>query len=419
MPNFVRTTRRSFLGRTSAAMAAAMGAPMVLPQRAFGANEKIVTGHIGTGGMGRGNLNRLLDHAAAVCDVDRQHAAQAAEMVHKKHGKCDVYGDFRKLLDRKDIDAVVVSTPDHWHALPTVRACEAGKHVYCEKPLTLTIVEGRKIVEAARANNAVVQTGSQQRSSGNFRLACELVRNGRIGRVTKVEVGIPGCNHPGALGPDGEPPEQLDYDFWLGPAPWRAYNAKRVHYNFRFWLDYSGGQMTNWGAHHLDIAHWGLGADESGPIDVDGTATFDAEKRFDVPAGYDIVFTYPGEVKVHIGQKYRGGTTFHGTEGSIHVNRGRLESTPDDIIQQPLGDDDLRLTESSNHHRNWLDCIKTGTLPICDAEIGHRTATACHLANLCALLGRKLRWDSAKEQFLGDDEANSMRNRPYRAPWKL
>jgi len=418
-------TRRRFLRGTAGAVGAAFAAPYLVPTAAFGANEKIITGHIGVGGQGRSNIGKFRTNAAAVCEVDKQHAAKAAQSVIKSNGKCDVYGDFRKLLERKDIDAVVVSTPDHWHALTVVRACEAGKHAYCEKPLTLTIAEGRAMVEAARKNNCIVQTGSQQRSSGNFRTACELVRSGRIGKLQEVEVGIPGCNHPGKLGPDSDPPEWLDYDFWLGPAPYRPYNEKRVHYNFRFWLDYSGGQMTNWGAHHIDIAQWGLGTDDTGPVSTEGTGKFDPEERFTVPASYDITHTYADGVKVHVGQKYRMGTTFIGSEGKIYVNRGKLSSEPEGIAKEPIGDADVHLYVSNSHGGNWLECIKTGKLPICDVEIGHRTATVCHLGNICALLGQKrsarvkIQWDPAKEQIIGDDEANAMISRPYRAPWKL
>ena len=204
---------------------------------------------------------------------------------------------------------------------------------------------------------------------------------------------------------------------WLGPAPFRPYNEKRVHYNFRFWLDYSGGQITNFGAHHLDIAHWGMGVDDSGPLSVEGTATFD--KRLDVPATYDLTYTYPKGVKVRLGQKYAGGATFYGEKGKIYVTRGKLTSEPGEIIKEPIGDKDVRLYASKNHHQDWLDCIKTGKLPICDVEIGHRSATACHLGNLCVLLKRKLQWDAAKEQIVGDAEANQRLTRAYRAPWVL
>jgi predicted dehydrogenase len=275
-------SRRSFLQTSTAVAASALAIPYFAPQRAFGANERVITGHIGLGGQGRGNLNAFISNAAAVCDVDKNNAAKAAKMVEDKGNKCEVYGDYRKMLERKDIDAVVISTPDHWHALPTIHACEAGKDVYCEKPLTLTVAEGRKMVEAARKHKRVVQTGSQQRSSKEFLQACSLVRNGHIGKVHTVLVGLPKSNHPGEPVPDSDPPPELDYEMWLGPAPYRPYNKKRVHYNFRFFWDYSGGQMTNWGAHHIDIAQWGLGMDDSGPVEFEGTATFHPMKWHEV-----------------------------------------------------------------------------------------------------------------------------------------
>jgi hypothetical protein len=244
--------RRTFL----AAAASAFAAPYVLPARVFGANERIRIGSIGIRNQGKGNLKRFMEAGCDIvglCDVDANVLADAAKAASEGGHKPEHFSDYRRLLDRNDIDAVVVTTPDHWHALITINACQAGKDVYCEKPLSLTIAEGRRMVTAARENNRVVQTGSQQRSSEEFWKACTLVRNGAIGKVHTVLVGIPDCNHPGTLGPDTTPPGELNYDMWLGPAPFRAYNEKRVHYNFRFWWDYSGGQMTNFGAHHLDM----------------------------------------------------------------------------------------------------------------------------------------------------------------------
>jgi predicted dehydrogenase len=335
---------------------------------------------------------------------------------------CKGYGDYRELLDRKDIDAVVISTPDHWHALTTIAACEAGKDVYCEKPLSLTITEGRKMVEAARKNERIVQTGSQQRSAGNFRTACELVRNGHIGKVKQVLVGIARSNHPGEPVPDSAPPKELDYNMWLGPAPLRPYNRKRVHYNFRFFWDYSGGQMTNWGAHHIDIGQWGLGMDDSGPIRSWGEATFHPKHWHEVTETCRIHHEYPGGIEMIVGQKQDDipmGTTFIGETGTIYVNRGKLSSTPEGIIKEKLADDAERLYVSNNHHENFLDCVKSRELPICDVEIGHRTATVCHLGNIVARLGEEIRWDPKTETLQGSDEAKALVSRKHRAPWVL
>ncbi len=419
------TTRRQFLTQTTSGVAATFAAPWIIPSSAFGANERIVTGHIGVGGQGGGNLGAFLKLAtpAAVCDVDKKRLAAAVGRVEKETKKpCEGFGDYRKLLDRKDIDAVVVSTPDHWHALTTIHACQAGKDVYCEKPLSLTIVEGRKMVEAARTHGRIVQTGSQQRSDDRFRLACELVRNGRLGKLERVMVGLPGSNFGGPPVPDSDPPAELDYDMWLGPAPQRTYNVKRVHYNFRFFWDYSGGQMTNFGAHHIDIAQWGLGMDESGPVAVEGTATFGTEKGYEVTQSCRITHTYSTGVKMIVGQGEKdcpGGVTFIGSEGTIFVDRGKITSTPEDLVKQALKEDEVKLYVSKNHHQNFLDCIKSRKLPICDVEIGHRSATVCHLSNIAVRLGRRIQWDAVNEQIVGDADAAKWISRPYREPWKL
>jgi predicted dehydrogenase len=416
-----RFTRRTFV-RSAVAASTLFAVPEIIPARAFGANERILTGHIGVGGQGNSNLGAFLSNAVAVCDVDKTRAASAAKRVEGKNGSCEVFSDYRKLLDRKDIDAVVISTPDHWHALQVIHACQAGKDVYVEKPLSLTIVEGRKMVEAARSNKRIVQTGSQQRSSENFRRACELVRSGYLGKIHTVLVGIPGPNYPKDQVPDSDPPAELDYDLWLGPAKWRPYNAKRVHYNFRFYWDYSGGQMTNFGAHHIDIAQWGLGMDDSGPIAVEGEATFNPQKIHEVTETCRITHTYANGVKMIVGQGQKdipGGTTFIGEKGEIYVNRGVLKSKPEQIIKTPVADGDVKLYVSGNHHKNFLDCIKSRELPICDVEIGHRSATACHLGNIAVRLGRKIQWDPVKEQIVGDEDAATWIQRSYREPWKL
>ena len=416
-----RIPRREFLA-TSAAAASALAFPYYVPRRAFGANERVVTGHIGMGGQGMSNLRPFLDQAAAVCDVDKNHVAAAVKAVESKGRKCEAFSDYRRLLERKDIDAVVISTPDHWHALPAIHACQAGKDVYCEKPLSLTIAEGRQMVQAARVNNRIVQTGSQQRSSDNFRLACELVRSGRIGNLEQVLVGIPGVNFKGPAVPDSDPPAELDYEFWLGPAPYRSYNAKRVHYNFRFFWDYSGGQMTNFGAHHIDIAQWGLGMDDSGPVETEGKADFHPEKWYEVSSGCRVTHKYANGVVMIVGQGEKDvpqGTTFIGSEGKIFVNRGKLSSTPEEIVKEASDDLPVKLYKSKNHHGNFIDCVKSRKLPICDVEIGHRSATVCHLGNIAIRLGRKIRWDPSKEQIVGDEEAAKMVSRPYRAPWAI
>jgi predicted dehydrogenase len=418
-------SRRSFLQRSALASAAALAFPHVRSSAAdigSGVRAGVRVGVIGTGGRGSDLMRSAIANVVAVCDVDTRHAAAAADSVEKKTGrKPAIYSDYRRLLESQDIDAVIIGTPDHWHALMTVHACQAGKDVYCEKPLTLTIHEGRVMTQVARATKRIVQTGSQQRSDDKFRLGCELVRNGRIGKIKSVKVGLTHVNFNAPPIADGEPPAELNYDLWLGPAPWRAYNKNRVHYNFRFFWDYSGGQMTNWGAHHLDIAQWGLGMDESGPREIEATAKFDPEKRFEVPIESEITYRYDGGITLLCSQgpNRKTGTTFEGEKGWVHVNRGNLEVSDEDMLTTPLPADALRLYVSKDHMDNWFDCIKTRKLPICDVEVGHRSSTVCHLGSLAVRLGRKLLWDPVKEEFQGDDKANAMRHYAYRKPWEL
>jgi predicted dehydrogenase len=419
-------TRRRFLQHTALA-AGAFGVGVVAPRlslraaAASPAREGVRVGCIGVGNQGKPLMLQNYRNVVAVCEVDRDRLAAAKkEIEDRAQRSCAAYSDYRRLLENKDVDAVIIATPDHWHALQTIHACQAGKDVYVEKPLSLVVHEGRVMVQAARKHRRIVQTGSMQRSDDRFRLACELVRSGRIGKVHTVRVGLPAVNFNIEPVPDSEPPPELDYDMWLGPAPWRPYNKNRVHYNFRFFWDYSGGQMTNWGAHHLDIAQWGLGMDDSGPIEIAATAQFDPEQRFEVPVESEITYRYATGVTVICSQgpDRKTGTTFEGSQGTIYVNRGKLESTPPGIVTTPLGDPDVHLYVSKNHHDDWYECIKSRKLPICDVEIGHRSATVCHLGTIAMRTGHKLKWDPAQEQLLGDDTATQMLSYQYRAPWK-
>jgi len=411
--------RRHFLSTAAAVLAV----PTILPRSVFGANDRVITAHIGVGNQGMGNLKAFRKNAAAVCDVDASRLAGAVKFLEVAGvSRPGAERDYRALLDRKDIDAVVVTTPDHWHALCTVHACQAGKDVYCEKPLSLTVAEGRTMVDAARKHDRVVQTGSQQRSDGRFRLACELIRAGRLGTLRTVLVGIPAVNFAGPPVPDTAPPAELDYNVWLGPAPGRPYNVKRVHYNFRFFWDYSGGQMTNFGAHHIDIAQWALGMDHSGPVSTEGTATFHPEHWYEVTQTCRVTHTYANGVTLVVGQGHKdipGGVTFVGSEGRLFVDRKKVTSDPPALAEEPLSASDVRLEVSKNHHRNFLDCVKSRKRPIADVEIGHRSATVCHLGNIAVRLGRKLQWDPAAERIAGDEKANAMLSRPYRKPWSV
>ncbi len=441
--------RREFLRRTALGVGAGLALPNLFLNKTFAAtgqnpSEFIRLGVIGTGGQGVANMRAMMKNVVAVCDVDTTHAASAAALVEKATArKPAVFSDYRKLLEDKSIDAVLVATPDHWHALPSIEACLAGKDVYCEKPLTLFIEEGKTLVKAARKTNRIVQCGSQQRSEAKFLQAAEYVRNGRIGKIKRVLVGLVGVNWTkDPLVADSAPPPELDYDMWLGPAPARPYNKQRVHYLFRFFWDYSGGQMTNWGAHHLDITQWALGMDDSGPTEIVATGEFDPEKRFEVPNAFAITYKYANGVVVECqspvpkvaaliperkeqameildGKTEFTGCIFEGEKGLLYVNRGAIRVWPEEVFETPIKDTDVRLHKSKEHHENWLECIKSRKLPICDVAIGHRSATVCHLGNIAIRTGRKIQWDPAKEVIIGDAEAAKLTTKEYRAPWKL
>ncbi len=417
-------SRREFLKGSSVAATAVAFAPIIVPSSVFGANapsNHITIGSIGLGGMGTSDMKGFKGNpdaeVVAVCDVDAGHRREACKVAGLDPKSS--YNDFRELLVRDDIDAVVVATPDHWHVPISIAAVRAGKDVYCEKPLTLTIAEGRALVDEVRRYRRVLQTGSQQRSSDNFRFACELVRNGRISKVHTVRVGIPGNNRTCEPTWMPEPvPEGFDYDLWLGPALWAPYHRQRCHYEFRFMLDYSGGQPTNWGAHHLDIAQWGLGMDNSGPVEIVGKGEFPTTGLFTTATKVYFEAMYADGAKL-ICQTGGSNTRFEGADGWVDVSRGDLKTQPESLKKEIIGPDEIHLYQSRDHKQNFLDSIKSRKDPIASAEIGHRSATLCHLGNIAMLLGRKLKWDPVKERFIGDSAANSMLSRSLRAPWRL
>jgi predicted dehydrogenase len=437
--------RREFLKGTAGSLAAAAALPTIIPATALGKNgkkppsDRVVIGMIGTGDLGRRHhlsgvlLNRdeikSRIEVVAVCDVDRNRVNEAAQVCMDRTGKrVAIYHDFRKFLERKDLDATFVVTPDHWHAIPAIAAMEAGLDVYCEKPLSLTIEESKAMLAAARRYGTVFQVGSQQRSDDRFRQACELVRNGKIGKIKRVDTVLHAVSS-GEWQPAQTPPPELDWNFWLGQAPYKDYRSNLVHYQFRWQYDYSGGVMTDWGAHHNDIAQWALGMDESGPVYVDGTkAEFANQGPHDVAQHFDVHYKYANGIDLYChtdkqsyddGTEFGNGVKFTGENGWIFVSRGEIKASDPDILKIKLGPNDVHLYDSPNHHANWLDCIQSRKRCICDVEIGHRSVSVCHIGNISMRLGRPLQWDPVKEQFVGDDEANAMMSRPMRAPWHL
>ena len=418
-----RPTRREVLGK-----AIGLGAVMGLPERIWAstqgqqepktpASEKITLGFIGVGGQGNYLLGEFLKkkevEVLAVSDV-YEHSRNAAK---KRVGDaCATYSDYRSLLDRKDIDAVVIATPDHWHTLVSLHAAEAGKDIYCEKPLTLTIGEGRPLVNAARRYGRVFQVGSQQRSDANFRFACELVRNNKLGKLLRVETGLP-QGKPGGDPSVTTPPAGLDWSQYLGPAPMVPFQKDRYGFNFRWFYDYSGGVMTDWGAHHNDIAQWGMGMDESGPVKIEGKGTFPTAGIFETATEFDVNYTYANGVVVNCRSTGRG-AKFICEKGWIHVDRGFLEASNPDFLNIRLASGDVHLYQSNDHRQNFLDCIKSRKKPICDVEIGVRSATVCHLGNLALRTGRPLTWNPKTERF-GEKEMNRWLIHPYRPPYVL
>jgi len=430
-------SRRGFLKGAAAAVAA----PYVLTSSALGgpdeeaASNRVGMGCIGVGRMGMEDLRGFLGRTqiVAVCDVDANRAARAKEEVEKHYASrlrqgeykgCAAYGDFRDLVARDDIDAVLVVTPDHWHVIATLEACRHGKDVYVEKPLSLTIREGQAVVEAVRRYGRVLQVGSQQRSDAQFRFACELVRNGRIGRVQTVRVGLP--TDPGTtVQPVMPVPDGLDYDFWLGPAPWAPYTVERVHpqkgYGRPGWLrisDYSGGMMTGWGAHHVDIAQWGLGTERTGPIEIEGRGEFPSDGLWDVHGKFRVECRYADGIRMIIDDGPNG-VRFEGTEGWVFVTRGSMDAEPKSLLKARLGPEEVHLVKSVNHQENFIACVRSRQDPVANVEVGHRSATICHLGNIAMLTGRKIKWDPDKEQIVGDAEANRWLDRPKREPWRI
>lgn len=430
--------RRAFLRRGMAAAGGLSAFPYFVPAPARGADgniapsNRVVMGCIGMGLQGCGNLEVLLQYkeiqVVAVCDVDREHRLKGKAMADGHYGNqdCSECHDFRELLARPDLNAVLIAVPDHWHVLPAIAAAERGLDIYGEKPLALTIPQGRSMLDAVNRYGVVWQTGSWQRSQDHFRHACELVRSGRIGRVHAVEVGLPtgeGCPPQ----PEMPVPDGFDYDFWLGPAPWSPYTEKRCHENFRWNFDYSGGQLTDWGAHHCDIANWGMGTEDTGPTEIEGKGVFPADGLWNTAIDYTITCRYPkgvspvapGGFTMSISNKLRSGVKFVGESGWVYVDRSGLETSPTSLADSEIGPNDVHLYNSQHHAVNFLECIRSRAKTISPIETAHHAIAICHLGNIAMKLERKMEWDPEKERFINDPEADRLLSRAMRGTWHL
>ena len=438
-------TRRSFLQGLAAAT---VGAPYVLTSSALGADarpaasDRIVMGSIGLGGQGTRDMQGCLGHRevqfVALCDVDEgsrnyergwhRGLAPAKETVERHYARqraagtykgCDTTIDFRELLARPDIDAVTISPPDHWHGLLVVAAARAGKDVYCQKPLSLTIADGRAMVAAVRRYGRVFQCGSQRRSSARCRRSCELVRNGRVGKLHTVHVGLPGGHaNPGyTTGEEPMPvPKGFHYDRWLGPAPWAPYTHRRCHWTFRWILDYSGGQLTDWGAHYIDMAHWGMGTELTGPVEVQGKGTFPSGGvLWNTATSFHVECRYANGVKMIVSSS-GGGVRFEGTEGWVDLG-GRTH--PANVATSVIGPNEVHLYRSSNQYSNFLECVRTRRPTAAPVAVAHRSISPAHLGSIAMTLGRTLKWNPDQEEFVNDPEATRLLCRAKREPWRL
>ena len=435
-------SRRQFLRRATTGTAALTAAPLFVPGHVLGANgatppnSRITMALIGCGSMGSSDATQHqhtgLVQFVAFCDVDKARRDKkkqefeklyAAKAGKEKFAGIEVCNDFRELIARRDIDAVDIAMPDHWHAIPVIAAAKAGKDIYGQKPLSLTIREARAMVNAVRENKRVFQTGSQQRSDRRFRLASELVRNGYIGKIKEVYVRVGGPSRPCDL-PAEPTPDGLDWNFWLGQAPERPFN-QRIHPRaWRAWREYAGGGTTDWGAHQFDIVQWGWGMDESGPVEVIPANDKDRPLLavryasgalvYHVfgPAGESVKWPSPPE-----GDK--NGITFVGEKGWIEVDRAHLRTFPESLAEVQFKPGETRLYESKHHYQNFLDCVKSRQKPICDVEIGCRSVTVCHLINIGHWTGKSFRWDPVKEEIIGEADVAKWVDRERRAPWKI
>ena len=438
---FFRNSTKAVAGATALMSGVGAAAETRPSSKRVSANDAIHIGAIGIGGMGKTNLRDFLRvpevECLALADVDQEHLEEGLGIVEEvRGGRPDGYSDFRRIIDRDDIDAVIISTPDHWHAIPAVLACQAGKDVYVEKPLATTIEEGRAIVKAARRNNRVVQVGTQQRSAGHFQNAVSFVRSGDLGVIRMIRAWTY-LDWKGDIGhpPDGEPPAHVDYDMWLGPAPDHPFNPMRFHHNFRWFWDYSGGLMTDWGAHMIDVVMWAMEADPIGAMAIGGKYGFPDDIRETPDTQQSIVefpdFSMQWEHMIGCGVgpwQREHGVEFHGENGILVVDRGGWEvhSETDRFRQEERVHrmtPTPRQAPSADYHfthvQDFLECLKSRSRPVADVEIGHKSAIACHLANIAVRLRRYVRWDPETEMIIGDEEGQSLTGRIYRKPWEL
>jgi predicted dehydrogenase len=430
------STRREFVKRSAALAAGAIVLPQIIPSsvlgmgRSIAPSDRIVIGAIGTGSQGMSNMRDFLKlknalQFVAVCDVDNLHLTKAKETVDQanKNSDCRTYGDYREFLEKEKLDAVSIALPDHWHGIIYTAAANKKINVYGEKPICRTIKDGQTIVSAVKKNNIIWQTGSWQRSEPNFHRGAELAINGRVGKLKYIEVGLPDGNKGIGTPPVMEIPAELNWEMWLGPAlkvPYRGVS----HWDWRWILDYSGGQLTDWAGHHIDIANWGAGLEHTGPVEISGKGVYPVEGIFNVPVEYDFLCKYANGIEMRVANAARlqlgMGTTWHGDLGWVHVDRGnRISASDPKILDEVIGENEIHLYKSDNHWQNFVDSVRSGKQAIAPVEVAYRAISVALLGEIAMTTGQTIKWDPDKEEIIGNERAGRLLSRPYRQPWTL
>jgi len=431
-----KSSRRNFVKRSAALVAGSIVLPYIIPSTVFGMgrrvapSDRIVIGAIGAGSQGMSNMRDFLNlkdalQFVAVCDVDALHLAKAKETVDlaNKNKDCRTYGDYREFLEKEKLDAVSIALPDHWHGIIYSAAADKKINVYGEKPICRTIKDGQTIVNAVKKNNIIWQTGSWQRSLPNFHRGAELAINGRVGKIKYIEVGLPDGSKGIGTPPVMQVPPQLNWEMWLGPAlkvPYRGVS----HWDWRWILDYSGGQLTDWAGHHIDIANWGAGLEHTGPVEISGAGVYPLEGIFNVPVEYDFLCKYANGIEMRVANAsrlpLRMGTTWHGDLGWVHVDRGDIISASDPkILEEVIGENEIHLYKSENHWQNFIDCVHSGKPAIAPVEVAYRAVSVALLGEIAMTTGQPIKWDPDKEEIIGNQRASRLLSRPYRQPWTL
>ncbi|MCJ7447016.1 MAG: Gfo/Idh/MocA family oxidoreductase [Bacteroidales bacterium] len=430
------TSRRDFVKRSAAAAAGIFVVPHIIPSSALGMGnrtapgDRVVIGAIGTGSQGMSNMRDFLQlkdavQFVAVCDVDSIRLAKAKETVDaaNKNTDCRTYEDFREFLEKEKLDAVSIALPDHWHGIIYTEAVNKKLNVYGEKPICRTIKDGQTIVAAVKKNNIIWQTGSWQRSLPNFHKGAELAINGRAGKIKYIEVGLPDGGRGIGTPPVKEIPPELNWEMWLGPAPEVPYRGVS-HWDWRWILDYSGGQLTDWAGHHIDIANWGAGLEHTGPVEVSGTGVYPAEGIYNVSVEYDFLCRYANGIEMRVANASRlklgMGTTWYGDKGWIHTDRGnRLSASDPKILEEVIGENEIHLYKSEDHWQNFIDCVRSGNQTIAPVDVAYRAISVALLGEIAMTTGQTIYWDPEQEEITGNPRASRLLSRPYRQPWTL